>query len=248
MNAAAPMWVRVGGGMESIPEHKRHGPADPDFPPPGGPWKPLNLGGRLVGWADEGGLGLARRCAELGELRVDEHRDYLLGRLGHKLRSAVLALQESARQAAFGRPDMLEAVYEQAQEVGRRAAALEAAAVQSKDGARGVVLGAVLNLATPSAARDLPANAVVVGSEPALVEAFARAQDWLGPDGLSIAAEPVGSWWKVRIDASNPRRTMPVPEMGEPLLRLIVDTHLDGWLDAGRRDGADIYLPAHRPR
>ena len=98
MNAAAPMWVRVGGGMESIPDHRRHGPADPDFPPPGGPWKPLNLGGRLVGWADDGGLGLARRCAELGELMVDQHRDYLLGRLGHKLRSAVLALQESARR------------------------------------------------------------------------------------------------------------------------------------------------------
>jgi hypothetical protein len=248
MNAAAPMWVRVGGGMESIPDHMRHGPADPDFPPPGGPWMALILGGRLVGWAGDGGLGLARRCAELGQAMVDEHRDHLLGRLGHKLRSAVLALQESSRQAAFGRPEMLEAVYEQAQEVGRRAAALEAAAVQSKDGARGVVLGAVLNLATPSAARDLPSNAVVVGSEPALVEAFTRAQDWLGPDGLSIAAEPLGSWWKVRIDAAQPRRTMAVPEMGEPLLRLIVDTHLDGWLDATRRNGADIYLPAHRPR
>lgn len=247
MNATAPIWVRVGGGMESIPEHRRHGPADPDFPPPGGPWKPLSLGGRLVGWADDGGLGLARRCAELGEVMVAEHRDYLLGRLGHKLRSAVLALQESARQAAFGRPEMLEAVYEQAQEVGRRAAALEAAAVQSKDGARGVVLGAVLNLAVPSTAHVLPADAVVLGSEPALVEAFTRARDWLGPEGLSIAAEALGSWWKVRIDASGPRPTMAVPEMGEPLLRLIVDTHLDGWLEA-RPNGADIYLPSHQPR
>ena len=248
MNAPAPIWVRVGGGMESIPEHRRHGPADPDFPPPGGPWKPLNLGGRLVGWADDGVLGLARRCADLGQVMVDEHRAYLLGRLGHKLRSAVLALQESARQAAFGRPEMLEAVYEQAQEVGRRAAALEAAAVQSKDGARGVVLGAVLNLAVPTTARDLPADAVVLGSEPALVEAFTRARDWLGPDGLSIAAEPFGAWWKIRIDAAGPRPTMAVPEMGEPLLRLIVDTHLDGWLDAARPNGADIYLPSHRPR
>jgi hypothetical protein len=248
MNAAMPIWVRVGGGMESIPEHRRHGPADPDFPPPGGPWKPLNLGGRLVGWADGGGLGLARRCADLGQVMVDEHRADLLGRLGHKLRSAVLALQESARQAAFGRPEMLEAVYEQAQEVGRRAAALEAAAVQSKDGARGVVLGAVLNLAVPTTARDLPADAVVLGSEPALVEAFTRARDWLGPDGLSIAAEPFGAWWKIRIDAAKARPTMAVPEMGEPLLRLIVDTHLDGWLDATRPNGADIYLPSHRPR
>src|ERR1700682_190272 len=214
MNAVASMWVRVGGGMESVPDHLRHGPPDPDSPPPGGPWMPLNLGGRLVGWADDGGLGLARRCAELGQAMVDEHRDHLLGRLGHKLRSAVLALQESARQAAFGRPEMLEAVYELARGVGRRAAALEAAAVQSKDGARGVVLGAVLNLATPSAARDLPANAVVLGSEPALVEAFTRAQDWLGPDGLSIAAEPLGSWGGGRIGAGLPPRAVPRPRVG----------------------------------
>src|ERR1700737_1901904 len=173
------MWVRVGGGMESIPDHRRHGPADPGHPPPGGPWEPVSLGGRLVGWAEEGGLKVARRCAELGQRLVDEHRDYLLGRLGHKLRSSVLALQESSRQAAFGRPERLESVYEQAQEVGRRAAALGAAGVRSTDRARGVVLGAVLNLAMPAAARELPSNAVVLGSEPALVEAFTRAKEWL---------------------------------------------------------------------
>lgn len=240
------MWVRVGGGLESIPDHRRHGPADPEFPPPGGPWASLSLNGRLVGWAEDSGLKNARRCAELGEQLVAEHRDHLLGRLGHKLRSSVLALQESSRQAAYGRPDRLESVFEQAQEVGRRAAALEAAAVQSKDVARGVVLGAVLNLAMPSAAREIPADAVVLGSEPELVEAFGRASEWLGGNGLSIAAEPVGSWWKVRIDASGPRRPLPVPEMGEPLLRLIVDTHLDGWLDTARQDGVDMYLPAYR--
>jgi hypothetical protein len=239
------MWVRVGGGMESIPDHRRHGPADPEFPPPGGPWEPLNLGGRLVGWAEKPGLKVSRRCAELGMRLVDEHRDHLLGRLGHKLRSSVLALQESSRQAAFGRPERLESVFEQAQEVGRRAAALEAAAVQSADHARGVVLGAVLNLAMPAAAKELPANAVVLGSEPALVEAFTRAREWLGGDGLSVAAEPVGSWWKVRIDAPGPRQPLSVPEMGEPLLRLIVDTHLDGWLDTTRPGGVDIYLPGY---
>ncbi|HVS48203.1 MAG TPA: hypothetical protein VHJ99_04805 [Candidatus Dormibacteraeota bacterium] len=248
MRDAAPMWVRVGGGMESIPDRRRHGPADPEFPPPGGPWEPVSLGGRLVGWAEKGGLGVARRCAELGQQMVDEHRDYLLVRLGHKLRSSVLALQESARQAAFGRPELLEAVFEQAQEVGRRAAAVEAAAMQSKDQARGVVLGAVLNLAMPTAAREIPPDAVVLGSEPALVEALGRAKDWLGGDGLSIAAEPVGSWWRVRITSSGPRRPLTVPEMGEPLLRLIVDTHLDGWLDADRPGGADIYLPANPAR
>jgi hypothetical protein len=238
------MWVRVGGGMESIPEHHRHGPADLAFPPPGGPWEALILGGRVVGWADEGGLRVARRCAELGQRLAEQHRDHLLGRLGHKLRSSVLALQEAARQAAFGRPELLEGVFELALEVGRRAAALEAAAVQSKDRARGVVLGAVLNLAVSGAARELPGEAVVLGSEPALVEAFSRTKEWLGGEGLSIVAVAVGSWWKVSIDASGPRRALAVPEMGEPLLRLIVDTHLDGWFDAARPSGADIYLPA----
>ena len=240
------MWVRVGGGMESIPEHRRHGPADPEFPPPGGPWQPLSIKGRLVGWAEAGETTNAARCAELGQQLAAERRDDLLGRLGHKLRSSVLALQESSRQAAFGRPDRLESVYEQAQEVGRRAAALEAAAIQSKDRARGVVLGAVLNLAIPSAAGELPPDAVVLGSEPELVEAFTRAKEWLGGDGLKVDAESAGAWWKVRIDSPGSRRQMAVPEMGEPLLRLIVDTHLDGWLDVTRSDGVDIYLPAHR--
>ena len=242
------MWVRVGGGMESVPGHRRHGPADLDFPPPGGTWEPLALNGRLVGWAERGGLALARRCSELGQQHAEEQRTYLLTRLGHKLRSAVLALQESARQAAFGRPELLETVFEQAQEVGRRAAAVEAAAVLPKDGARGVVLGAVLNFALPSAVRKLPPQAVVLGSEPALVEAFTRVQEWMGGPGLTIAAEPMGSWWKVRVTAGTARRPLSVPEMGEPLLRLIVDMHLEGWLDTSHPDRADIYLPAHRPR
>ena len=241
------MWVRVGGGMESVPEHQRHGPADVEFPPPGGPWKPLLLNGRLVGWAEDSGLKVARRSAELGQRLVEDQREYLLGRLGHKLRSSVLALQESARQAAFGRPELLEAVFEQAQEVGRRAAGLEAAAIEMKDSARGVVLGAVLNLALPAANRDVPADAVVVGSEPVLVEAFTRVRDWFG-DSLRVSAEPAGSWWKVRIDVSGERRHPAVPELGEPLVRLIVDTQLDGWLDASSPDVADIYLPAYRLR
>src|SRR5439155_1311261 len=83
-----------------------HGPADLQFPPPGGDWQPLVLNGRLVGWAEQGGLRLARQAAEIGQRIADEQRDYLLGRLGHKLRSSVLALQESARHAAFGRPEL----------------------------------------------------------------------------------------------------------------------------------------------
>ena len=41
---------------------------------------------------------------------------------------------------------------------------------------------------------------------------------------------------------------MLMPEVGEPLVRLIVDSHLDGWLDSAQPDRAEIYLPAHRAR
>ena len=244
----APMWVRVGGGLESVPDHQRHGPADTQFPPPGGPWEALVLNGRLVGWAERSGLRTARQSAELGQRLVHDQREYLLGRLGHKLRSSVLALQESARQAAFGRPEMLEGLFEQAQEVGRRAAGLEAAAVERKDSARAVVLGAVLNLAMPSATHDVPPDATVLGSEPVMVEAFTRLREWLLGDSLNASAEQMGGWWKVRVTANGERKPLPVPELGEPLVRLIVDTQLDGWLDASRPDSVDIYLPAFHPR
>ena len=247
-SAAVPMWVRVGGGMESIPDHQRHGPADTAFPPPGGPWEALVLNGRLVGWAEHGGLRAARQSAELGQRLEGEQRDHLLGRLGHKLRSSTLALQESARQAAFGRPELLEGLFEQAQEVGRRAAALEAAAIVPKDSARGVTLGMVLNPAFPDVVRDVPPDAVIVGSEPLLVEAFSRVREWLNGDAISVSAEPVSGWWKVRFKASGERRQLPVPEMGEPLVRLIVDTQLDGWLDVSPQNAIEVYLPAYRPR
>src|SRR2546426_8601752 len=156
MSAPAPMWVRVGGGMESVPDHVRHGPADLQFPPPGGKWEALVLNGRLVGWAERGGLHAARQAAETGQRLAHDQRDYLVGRLGHKLRSAVLALQESARQAAVGRPELMETVFEQAQEGGRRAAALEAAAHAPQERPRGVGLGGLLNGAVPLATRGVP--------------------------------------------------------------------------------------------
>lgn len=248
MSAVAPMWVRVGGGLESVPDRMRHGPADTEFPPPGGPWEPLMLNGRLVGWAEHGGLKVARQSAEVGQRLVNEQRDYLLGRLGHKLRSSVLALQESARQAAFGRPELLEGLFEQAQEVGRRAAGLEAAAVEPKDSARGVVLGAVLNLAMPAASSTVPGDAVVLGSEPVIVEAFTRMREWLMADSLSVGAERMGAWWKVRVSPSGERKPLTVPELGEPLVRLIVDTQLNGWLDSSSPEHVDMYLPALRAR
>ena len=74
MSDAAPRWVRVGGGLESVADHQRHGPADPEFPPPGGPWEALLLNGRLVGWAERGGLRVARQSAELGERLAQPQR------------------------------------------------------------------------------------------------------------------------------------------------------------------------------
>src|SRR6266852_1121820 len=61
-------------------------------------------------------------------------------------------------------------------------------------------------------------------------------------DSLSVSAEPMGGWWKVQVTSNGERKPLAVPELGEPLVRLIVDTQLDGWLDASRRDGADMYL------
>ncbi|HYL07487.1 MAG TPA: hypothetical protein VEU76_03000, partial [Candidatus Udaeobacter sp.] len=107
---------------------------------------------------------------------------------------------------------------------------------------------AVLNPAFPEALRDLPPDAVIVGSEPLLVEAFSRVRDWLNGSSVQVSAEPVGGWWRVRFSVSGERKQLAVPELGEPLIRLIVDTQLDGWLDASAPDAVDLYLPAYRPR
>jgi hypothetical protein len=36
--------------------------------------------------------------------------------------------------------------------------------------------------------------------------------------------------------------------MGEPLIRLIVDSRLEGWLDSSAAGGVDVYLPAYSPK
>ena len=241
-----PLWVRVGGGLEEVPSGRRHGPADPAFPPPGGPWEELRLNGRLVGFAPAGESlrGALRRAQEEAARLQDERRAYLLKRLGHKLRGSVLALQESARQAAFSRPELLEQIYDQAQDVGRRALALETVALDPVDPARAVVIGAVLNLAAPGADRTLPQDALVRAPEPVLVEALTRAYEWMGGPGATIRGELTGRWWRLEIESSPGRRPLSVPELGEPLVRHLVDRQLDGWLDASLLDRAVIYLPA----
>lgn len=243
MTGEEPLWARVGGGLELVPGGDRHGPADPNFPPPGEGWEMLTANGRLVGWARENGKSATRRAVEAGERIEQERRAYLLGRLGHKLRSSVLALQESARQAAFGRQEMLEEIYDQAQEVGRRAAAVEAVALDPKDPARAVVIGAVLNLAAPGATRRLPGDAVVRAAEPVLVEALTRAYEWMGGAGSVIDGRSIDDWWRLEIVAAPNREPLPIPELGESLVRLLVDTHLQGWLDASQPGKAIIYLP-----
>ena len=228
-----------------MPGGRRHGPADPDFPPPGGGWSRLELNGELVGWSERKNAGreLARQAAELGKVIAARRRAHLLARLDHKLRSAVLSLQEVARAAAHGRPELLESVYEQAQEVARRAAAMAAVAVDSKEPSRSVVVAAVLSPA-PGTEVNLPADAIVTAPEPVLVDALTRAIEWMGGDGVNVSANRRGEWWRIEFRAARERRPLAVPELGEPLLRMLVDLQLGGWLDAAEPDRAGLYLRA----
>jgi len=245
VTAAEPLWVRVGGGMEELCSGCRHGPADPDFPPPDGPWEGVWVRDRLVGWAPAGwGRTALRAAVEEGERITRERRAHLVSRLGHKVRSSVLALQESARQAAFGRREQLEQIYEQAQDLGRRAIALETVAVDPRDPPRGVVIGAVLGRAAAGADRHLPEQAVVRARESVLVDAVTRAYEWLGGPGSTINGALTGNWWRLEMVAAPGRQPRAVPELGEPLVRHLVDTVLEGWLDAAGPDRAIIYLPA----
>ncbi|MGH7903397.1 MAG: hypothetical protein ACREPA_04615 [Candidatus Dormibacteraceae bacterium] len=236
-----PLWVRIGGGLQLVPGGQRHGPADRDLPPPGGPWLPLQLAGRLVGWASESSLPLAGSASQAGERLVREQRTRLLSRLDHKLRSSLLVLQESARSATFGRTEMLELLNEQAQDVTRRASALASAALDPKEPARAVGLAAVLQLAARGASVAVPPDAVVWAPEPVLVEALTRLQEWLGGERAEFTAVRVGHWWHLTVAGS--LQVLQVPELGEPLIRLLVDTHLEGWLDV-RAGEIGVYLPA----
>lgn len=241
-------WVRVGGGLLESPGGRRHGPADTAHPPPGGPWQALEADGRLYGWTsgEASAAGVAYVRAEAQRL-LSAERAHLLQRLGHKLRSSVLALQECARQAAFGRPELLEQLYDQAQDVARRAAAVEVAALEPQDPARSVVLGAVLNLAAPDARRELPPDAVVRGSEPTLVQALTRACEWVGGGRPVIQGQRVGPWWRLQISGPEDGASRgSMAEYGEPLVRLLVEEHLGGWVDTQQYPGGPvvIYLPA----
>jgi hypothetical protein len=131
-----------------------------------------------------------------------------------------------------------------AQDVARRAQAVEVVALDPKDPPRAVVIGAVLNLAAPEAIRMVPGDAVVRASEPVLREALARACEWMGGAGCTVTSERVGAWWRLDVIEAPVRRPLTVPEMGEPLVRHLVDGHLEGWLDSSAVDRAAIYLPA----
>jgi len=241
-----PLWARVGGGLEEVVSGRRHGPADAKFPPPGGPWEGLWQNGRLVGWVPAGGISRAshRRAVEEGERIARERRAHLFRRLSHKLRSSNLALIMSARHAAFGRPELLEGIYEMAQEMGQRLLALEAVALEPVDPPRAVVLGAALNLAAVGANRLPPGDAVVHASEPVLKDALKRAREWMGGPGCTVGCKRVGAWWRLDLVAAPERQPLVVPEMGEPLVRHLVDGLLEGWLDSSVADRAAIYLPA----
>lgn len=238
------LWARVGGGFVNLETGAAHGPADPALPPAGEGWSPLLIGGRLVGWTDgQPSPAVARQAAEQGERLAAERRGVLLGRLGHKLRSAVLSLQESARQAAFGRPELLEKLYEQAQEVGRRAAALEAAALDPKDLARGVVIAAMIRSAAPEAVIEIPPEAVVRAPEPVLFEAINRAYEWMGGPGTRLQGQRVGDWWRIEFVSPPDPQPIAAAELGEPLVRLLIDSHCQGWVQT-QHGSAVVWLAA----
>jgi hypothetical protein len=245
-SAESQLWVRVGGGLQELRSGQRHGPADSDFPPPEGPWSELRHNGRLIGWAPQGMVSrrMIKRAEEEGARLVQERRAYLVRRLGHKVRSSVLALQVSARQAAFGRQELFEEILEQALDLGLRAFALTAVALDPTEPARSVVLGAALNLAAPGAERTLPADALVRTPETVLVDALTKAYEWMGGPGTVICGQSSGRWWRLEIQASPHRQPLAIPELGEPLVRHLVDTHLDGWLEVAHADRVRIHLPA----
>lgn len=241
---STPMWVRIGGVLQEVPGGRRHGPANQ--PPPGGPWTELRIGGRLCGWArdPEHGRAAARQAELLAQQLADEGRTWLIERLGHKLRSSLLALRELTRQSAYGRPVSVEDIHDLALEVGRRAEGLELLAVEPRDEQRAVVLGAVLNLAAPGAQRSVPTQARVTASEPSLLQALSRTYDWLGGAGSCFSATASGDWWRLRLEPASERAPLPVPELGEPLIRFLVETRLGGWFDPEEGGLASIYLPA----
>ena len=59
-----------------------------------------------------------------------------------------------------------------------------------------------------------------------------------------ITARAEAGWWRLAVAATAGRRPLPVSELGEPLVRHLVDAVLRGWLDAADPAVAVIYLPA----
>jgi hypothetical protein len=85
---------------------------------------------------------------------------------------------------------------------------------------------------------------MVRASEPVLVDALTRTCQWMGGRGCTVTGERCGRWWRLEVMAAPVRRPLPMPEMGEPLVRHLVDILLEGWLDSSAADRAVIYLAA----
>jgi hypothetical protein len=125
--------------------------------------------------------------------------------------------------------------------VGRRAGALAAAALDPKDQSRSVVLAAAV-AAAGAPGNEVPSDAIVFAPERVLVDAIARSRDWMGGSAARVDAERAQEWW--RLDISGSRRQLEVAEVGEPLLRHLVEVQAGGWLDASDTRRLAIYLPA----
>ena len=238
-------WYRVGGGLEHNlqPEPLRHGPADADHPPPGR-LLPVFHGDRLAGWAEGPTPEMGPEATALGELRARALRERLLERLDHKLRGGLLALEASAAgAAATGDRALLGQVHDLAREVRSRAEGLASVVLEPRDGRRPVVLRAALAMLPATDSGGVPAEALVEASEQALRDLLERLVDWMGGAGCAFEATLDGRWWRLRVHRAGPSLAS-VPELGEPLVRHLVDFVLEGWLAPPDAGGVTLYLPA----
>ncbi len=168
---------------------------------------------------------------------MSEARRRLVHRLDHKLRSSLLLLRENALRS--GSP----ALYDLAEEALRRASGLSAAAVPAADEPRPLRPAAVLASVIPGVVIEGEAGAIAIAPEADLKSLLGRLPGWLG-GGLRFRLESVPGWCVLDVSAAEPAPPDEVPELGEPLVRLIVEEGLGGGLEVPGPGRAVLRLPA----
>lgn len=168
---------------------------------------------------------------------MSEDRRRLALRLEHRLRSTLMLLQESARRSGS------EAMYDLAAEALRRAGGLASAAVPPGGETRPVHLASAIMSALPGAACGGDRGLAASVPDGDLRTVLGLLPGWLGPD-LSITLRANPELLLMEISAPGPAPAMEVPEMGEPLIRILVEENLRGTLEVGEGATAIIGLPA----